>query len=113
MSVQSSMLSDGVGLLEVKATLLGGNEISELRNAIDSMIRRDVKKLIIDVAKVTFLNSSAVGILVSALISYSRRDWQIRLSGQNKVVYTILKITKLNLAFEYYDTVEEAVGSFA
>jgi anti-sigma B factor antagonist len=112
MPVHSSTLPGGIGLVEATGSLLGGRSIDELRGAIDSFVSREVTKLILDLSGVIYVNSAAVGVLVSGLISYSRRNWQIRLCGTNKVVYTILRITKLNLAFEYYDTREEAVRSF-
>jgi anti-sigma B factor antagonist len=112
MAVKTSTLPPDIGLLEARGSLLGGSEIDELRSGIDKFIEDGITKLILDVSGVGYVNSAAVGVLVSGLISYSRRGWQIRLCGVNKVVYTILRITKLNLAFEYYDTREEAVRSF-
>ena len=113
MAVKTSILPGGIGLLEAQGSLLGGKEIDELRTGIDRFISGGTSRLILDVGGVGYVNSAAVGVLVSGLISYSRRNWQIRLCGANKVVYTILRITKLNLAFEYYDTREEAIRSFA
>jgi anti-sigma B factor antagonist len=112
MSVNISTLEGGINLLEVRGSLLGGREIDEFRRRISELIDREADKLIVDLSKVSFLNSSAVGVLVSAFISYSRRNWQIRFCGENKVVYTILRITKLNLALTYHDTVNEAIRSF-
>jgi len=112
MAVLTTTLPDNIGLVEAKGSLLGGKEIDELRSAIDTFVSQGISKLILDVSGVVYVNSAAVGVLVSGLISYSRRNWQIRLCGANKVVYTILRITKLNLAFEYYDTREEAIRSF-
>ena len=111
MAVRTTTLPSGIGLLEATGSLLGGSEIDDLRAGIDKFIEDGVAKLILDVSAVGYVNSAAVGVLVSGLISYSRRGWQIRLCGVNKVVYTILRITKLNLAFEYYDTREEAIRS--
>jgi anti-sigma B factor antagonist len=113
MAVRTSMLPGGIGVLEAQGSLLGGKEINELREAIDRFVGQETTKLILDVSGVVYVNSAAIGVLVSGLISYSRRNWQIKLCGANKVVYTILRITKLNLAFEYYDTREEAIRSFA
>jgi anti-sigma B factor antagonist len=113
MPVHDLILPGGIGVLEVRGSFLGGKDIDEFRLKINQFIDRGTDKLIIDLGKVTFINSSAVGLLVSALISYTRRNWQIRLCGENKVVYTILKITKISVAFKYYDTREEAIRSLA
>ena len=112
MSVTLSTTNDGIGILEVRGALLGGDEIDSFRRGVNGAIAKKAEKLIIDVTGITFINSAAVGVLVSALISYSRRGWQIRLAGVSKSVYTILKVTKLNLALQSFDTREEAARSF-
>ena len=112
MAVKTSILPGGIGLLEAKGSLLGGQDIDDLRAGINKFVADETDRLILDVSGIGYINSAAVGVLVSGLISYSRRGWQIRLCGVNKVVYTILRITKLNLAFEYHDTLEQAIQSF-
>lgn len=112
MPVKLTTARDGIGVLEVRGPLLGGDEIDVFRNGVNKAIAQSLSKLVIDITDITFINSAAVGVLVSALISYSRRGWQIRLAGVNKAVYTILKVTKLNLALQAHDTREEAVKSF-
>jgi anti-sigma B factor antagonist len=110
--VARSVLPGGIALLEVKGSLLGGQELDELREALNGFIRSETRKLVLDIDGVDYINSAAVGVLVSALISYTRRGWQIRLCGRSKEVYSILAITKLNRVFEMHETREEAVTSF-
>jgi anti-sigma B factor antagonist len=112
MSVNVRALDGGIGLIEVRGSLLGGSDLDELRTGLSRAMQQGTGKLVIDLGQVTFVNSAAVGVLVSALISCARRNWQLRLCGENKVVYTVFKITKLNLVFRYYDTREEAIRSF-
>jgi len=112
MTVVSSTLPQGIGLIEVAGSLLGGEEIEQLRSAVSEFVDREQSRLIIDVTGVTYLNSSAVGVLISALIAYMRQGWKIKLCGVSKAVYSILAITKLNLIFDRYDTREEAILSF-
>jgi len=102
----------GIGTLEIRGSLLGGDDIDAFRRGINDAVAKKIEKLIIDVTGITFINSAAVGVLVSGLISYSRRGWELRLAGVSKSVYTILKVTKLNLALRSFDTREEAVRSF-
>jgi len=112
MSVVSSTLPQGIGLIEAKGSFVGGGETEELRQAIRKFVDGHCQKLVIDVSRITYINSTAVGVLVSALISYTRRHWQMKLCGVNKVVHSILAITKLNLLFESVDSCKEAIESF-
>lgn len=112
MAVKTSTLDNGIGLIEVKGSLVGGDETVELRQAVAGFIDREYQKLIIDLSKVTYLNSTAIGVLVSAHTSYSRKGWQIKVCGVNNNINNIFVITKLTLVFDVKDSREEAIKSF-
>lgn len=112
MHAHSSTLGEGVELIEVEGSLLGGEEINGLRKAIDKSVDAKATKLIIDFGGVTHVNSSALGVLVAAAITYSRRNWQLRICEVNKAVHSIFVITKLNLLFDIVPTRDDAMQSF-
>ncbi len=113
MALKQSTLDNGIGLIEPKGSLTGGDETIELRQAVAGFLDREYQKLIIDLSKVTYLNSTAIGVLVSAHTSYARKGWQVKICGVNKNINNIFVITKLTLVFDVYDSREEAVKSFA
>ncbi len=113
MSIKTSTLPEGgIGLIEAKGSLMGGDETVELRQAVAGFVDRGYEKLLIDLSGVTYLNSTAIGVLVSAQTTYARRNWQIKLCGINKNIQNIFVITKLTLVFDVHDTMKEAVASF-
>jgi len=114
MAVKTTTLQNGkIGVIEVKGSLVGGEETDELRGAVADFIEQGNKKLIIDLSKVTYLNSTAIGILVSAHTTYSRNKGTVKLCGINKNINNIFVITKLTLVFEVSDTREDAVESLS
>ena len=113
MAIKTSTLDNGIGLIEAKGSLVGGDETVELRQAVAGFLDRDYGKLLIDLSGVTYLNSTAIGVLVSSHASYARKGWHIKLCGMNKNITNIFVITKLTLVFDVYDSREEAVRSFA
>jgi anti-sigma B factor antagonist len=112
MGIKTSSLDNGIGLIEAKGSLVGGDETLELRQAVAGFLEREYSKLLIDLGGVTYMNSTAIGVLVSAHASYSRKGWHIKLCGMNKNITNIFVITKLTLVFDVYDTRDEAVRSF-
>jgi anti-sigma B factor antagonist len=112
MGIKTSSLDNGIGLIEAKGSLVGGDETLELRQAVAGFLEREYSKLIIDLGGVTYLNSTAIGVLVSAHASYARKGWHIKLCGMNKNITNIFVITKLTLVFDAYDTRDEATKSF-
>jgi anti-sigma B factor antagonist len=113
MALKTSTLDGGIGLIEVRGSLVGGDETDELRQAIAGFVAREYAKLVIDLSGVTYLNSTAIGVLVSAQATYARRQWQIKLCGINRNIDSIFVITKLTLVFDVRETRADAVKSFA
>jgi anti-sigma B factor antagonist len=112
MSIKTSTLEGGVAFIEAKGSLIGGDETDKLRQAVAGFIEREYQKLIIDLSGVTYMNSTAIGVLVSAHTSYSRKGWQVKLCGVNKNIDSIFVITRLTLVFDVHDTRDAAIKSF-
>jgi len=113
MGVKSTTLPSGIGLIEVHGALLSAEEVSGLRNAVAAFIEHEAKKLLIDFSGVTFINSSAIGVMVSAHTSYSKRSWELKFCGINKNVHLVLAVTNLNRVFSICEQREDALGTFA
>jgi anti-sigma B factor antagonist len=112
-SVHTSTLDGGIGLIEAKGSLVGGDETVELRQAIAGFVDREYQKLIIDLSKVTYLNSTAIGVLVSAHTTYTRKGWKVKMCGLNASINNIFVITKLTLVFDVHESQKDAIKSFA
>ena len=113
MAVKTSTLDGGIGLIEVKGSLIGGDETVELRQAVAGFTEREYQKLIIDLGKVTYLNSTAIGVLVSSHTTYTRKGWHIVLCNINNNINNIFVITKLTLVFDVKDSLNDAVKSLS
>jgi anti-sigma B factor antagonist len=111
-AIKTSTLEGGIGLIEAKGSLTGGEETDELRRAIAGFLDRNYDKLIVDLGGVTYLNSTAIGVLVGAHTSYLRKNGRLKISGVSKNIDSIFVITKLTLVFDVYDTKEGAAKSF-
>jgi anti-sigma B factor antagonist len=113
MAVKTTTLQDGkIGVIEVKGSLVGGEETDELRNAVADFVQQGTKKLVIDLSKVTYLNSTAIGVLVSAHTTFSKNKGHVKVCGINKNINNIFVITKLTLVFDTCETREDAIAGF-
>ncbi|HMS66411.1 MAG TPA: STAS domain-containing protein [Ignavibacteria bacterium] len=102
----------GIIILAPKGNFVGGDETDELREAIKTISESDNKKLIIDLGDVLYLNSTALGVLISAHANYSKRNGKVKLCQLNKNLENLFVITKLALIFDSFTTQEEAIKSF-
>ena len=65
-----------------------------------------------DLAKVDWMNSTGLGILISGLTTLRNNGGELKLANVTEKIQSLLTITKLITVFENFDSVEEAVGSF-
>lgn len=113
MAIKTTTLNSGtIGVIEVKGSLIGGEETDELGNAVADFIEQGNKKLIIDLGKVDYLNSTAIGALVKAHTNSKKAGGKVKLCGVNKNINNIFVITKLTMVFEVVESRDEAVKSF-
>jgi anti-sigma B factor antagonist len=113
MGVKTETLPSGVGLIEVRGSLLSEEEVAGLRRAITEFVDRRWRKLLIDFNETQYLNSLAIGVLVAAHTTYAKRQWQLKLCSMNKHVHVIFAITNLMKIFSVYDTRDEALLGFS
>ena len=103
----------GIVILEPKGNFVGGDETDELRDTIKKLSEQENKKLVIDLGSVLYLNSTALGVLISAHANYAKREGSIKLCQLNKNLENLFVITKLALIFDSFPTQEEAIASFS
>jgi len=102
-----------ITVLTPKGYLTGGKETDELDQNIKSLGEGGNKVLVINLAETQHLNSTALGVLISAHSSYVRRGGQMKLCSVDKRIENIFVITNLSLVFDVYPNEEQAIASFA
>lgn len=105
-------LSQGdIRIVDLSGEFVGGAETDDLREALAQEARDEgVKKLLIDLAGATYLNSTALGVLIAAHTSFSKRGGTIALCNVSKNIENIFVITKLTLVFTIHSTREAALA---
>ena len=102
-----------VTILSPRGYLTGGDETDELDQKIQALSEAGNKNLVINLGETQHLNSTALGVLISAHSNYVRRGGQMKLCSVDKRIENIFVITKLSLVFDVYPSEELAIASFA
>ncbi len=97
---------------ELKGNVMGGPEAVDFGNSLKKLLAEGKKNVVIDLAEAKFMNSSGLGMLISALTTVKNADGQLKLSNVTDKIQSLLMITKLITIFETYKSVDEAVKSF-
>ncbi len=103
---------NGVVILEPKGKIMGGPDASLLHDKLYECIEQNKKKIVIDLAKVDWMNSTGLGILISSYTTLRNHEGMLKLANVTEKIQSLLTITKLVTVFEAHDTVDEALDSF-
>ena len=105
----SSQPADGVTVVQFPENVLGGPEAVELSALVRDSLGSGTTLLVFDCGEVAVMNSSGLGMLVSALTSVRNAGTQLRLANLPEKVSSLLSMTQLDKVFEIRDTVEAAM----
>jgi len=108
----TSQKIDDVMVLEPKGKIMGGPDATLLHDQLHEFIDQNMKKVVIDLAKVDWMNSTGLGILISGLTTLRNNGGELKLANVTEKIQSLLTITKLITVFECFDSVEDAVASF-
>ncbi len=97
--------NDNYNIIELEGKFIGGEETDALR---DKLLELKNNNLILDLVNVTYLNSTALGILLSAHSEYVINNNEIVIVNSNSTVENLLNITQLSLVFTVLDSLEKA-----
>ncbi len=111
MKIKEEMKSD-VAILILRGELRGGPETTAVHDHIKGLIADGVTKVVVDLAKVKWLNSSGFGVLLGGLTSLRNAGGDLKLAGVTERVESLLMMTKLISIFETFETKDRAVASF-
>jgi len=83
-----------------------------LREDLRQMIVKGQKKILLNLANVSYIDSSGIGELVSGFTTVTNQGGELKLLNLTKRVHDLLQITKLYTVFEVFDDEAAAVRSF-
>ena len=105
--------SNGVLVLELLGRVTLGEESNQLRTTIKDVLAQGKKHLVLDLGNVTYIDSAGLGTLVAGYTSAQNQGAGMKLANLTKRFREQLSITKLVTVFEVYNSVGEAIASFA
>jgi anti-sigma B factor antagonist len=103
----------GIAILDLNGKVTLGEGAAILREALSLEFAHGIRKILLNLADVTYIDSAGLGELTSAYTSMRNRSGQLKLLNLTKRVHDLMQITKLYTVFDVYDDEGEAIGSFA
>jgi anti-sigma B factor antagonist len=111
MNIRERKLND-VAVLELDGKFVLGAE-RQFKRRVDAHIKSGGRKLIVNLARLDYMDSSGLGELISSYRSMQLVSGKIKLVQLNERLNSLLVTTKLITVFETFDSEAAAVASFS
>lgn len=98
-------------ILDLNGRVTLGDGLSELRDSIREALSGNQKNIILNLAEVSYIDSSGLGQLIGSYATVTARGGKMKLVNLQKRVTDLMQITKLLTVFETYPTEEAALAS--
>ena len=102
-----------VVVLELSGKIMGGPDASLLNDKLHELVEAGKIKVVVDLSKVNWMNSSGLGILIGAMTTIKNNNGELKLANVTERIKSLFIITKLITVFESFESVDEAAGSFS
>lgn len=104
---------DNAVVLDLNGKLTGGPDAETFRDVFKSLVDQGKKNVIVNLEKVSWINSTGLGILISGYTSIRRGGGDLVIMHASDRIESILYVTKLNLLFKSYENEDAAMKSFS
>jgi len=101
-----------VTIVDASGRLILGEETSLLRTKIRELVAGGSKRIVLNLADVSYMDSSGLGELIGSHTTVTTAGGQMKLLHLAKRVHDLMKITKLYTVFEVFEEEDLAVASF-
>lgn len=104
---------DGTSIVDLDGKILIGETNRQLHEAIYELIALGKNRVILNLDKVTSIDSSGLGEIVASFSTLAKAGGTLKLINMPERVTDIMTVTKLYTVFDVYESETEAVNSFA
>ena len=104
--------SRGVTIVDLDGRITLGDTNRQLHNAIRRLVEEGKTQIVLDLAKVTYIDSTGLGELVSGFSTLKAKNGALKLLRVPGKVMDLMVMTKLYTVFEIHEEEINAVNSF-
>lgn len=110
MEIPTEDLQD-VTIAQVPVKELDASNAGELKSAMGQILEKR-SKVVLDVGRMQFVDSSGLGAILSCLRQVSTKGGDLKLCCMSRQVRSAFELVRMNRIFDVFESKEEAVGAF-
>jgi anti-sigma B factor antagonist len=104
--------SEGIVILDLKGSLTSGRGDGDLRDRLQALHQSGKVNIVLNLKDVSHIDSVGLGTLVFGLARLRKAGGRLALLNVNESHLGLFLLTKLALAFDFFDDEQEALNSF-
>lgn len=104
--------NDLVVILDLEGNIKLGDGAADLRQALRLLVEKGERKILLNMAGVSHIDSSGLGELVSSYTTLHKAGGELKLFHLSDKVHELMTMTKLLTVFDVFDSEDEALQSF-
>jgi len=113
MALQSTLREVGpVTIVDLGGRIVLGDGSALLRKTVRQLLDENRTRILLNLGDVDYIDSSAIGELVSAYTTVRNRGGELKLLNLTKKVKDLLQITKLFTVFDVYTDERTALAAY-
>lgn len=102
-----------ITVLDLSGQLVLDDGDAVFRDRVNALIDRERLRMVVNLADVTYIDSAGIGVLIGRYLGVRRRGGDMRLANLTTRSHRVMTITHLLTVFDAYDSVDDAIRSFA
>lgn len=112
LKLRTRMAKD-VAIIDASGRFTLGEDTDEFRDRVEAVVDTGFRKLLINLAAVSYLDISALGELIAAYTLVRRQGGEVKLLNLTQRALDLLTVTKLVTVFELFEDENTGLRSFS
>ena len=111
--IEHSALDSGVLVLKLTGNMTMGDQLKTFEGTVEQYAKSNQNRVIVDMSRISYIDSSALGVLVACHSHLKKASGQLRLTGLTERVAKIVKIGGVESILHIDPTFEAAVAGIS
>ena len=103
---------EGTAIITLQGNIVGGPDAVQLNEKLHELGDKGIKRAIVDLSGVIFMNSSGLGMLIGGLTAMRNIGGDLKIVQASPKIETLLAVAKIQSLFPNYSSIEQAKNSF-
>ena len=99
-------------VIDIDGKVVLGDGDVEIKQTVDDLLQKGNKKILLNLAKVPYLDSAGLGEIIRCFTSLRKSGGHFKLLSPNQRIIDLLNITNLLNVFDWFNDERTALASF-